>query len=481
MSEEERKIIDRDGETWYVRERPTTEDELALGYAKGLDGAKKIFVMKGVNQDHRNTHFYIIGASGTGKTKFLEYLIAQDLSWFFGVGVIDPTGDLVQEVKSMLVLHTSQDLASRVVLIDPTDRERCVSFNPLELTGNTSAATLAGQLIKVFKKIWGEDSVRARTEDVLRNTLCALIENGQTLAEVQPLLTDAAVRERFVRNVKNEECQRFFAKFETWTKHEQTEYTGATTNKVSGFLADDQVRQILISPKSSFNLRDVMDDGKVLLVNLDKGHLGESGELLGSLLLSRIQTAALTRSDTKKEERKPFYLYIDEFQNYAADDFTEIINESRKYKLILTLAHQDLAQLTTQLRASVRNCGLQAYFRLNRLDAEQLAKEAFAGIYDVPIDWESHIELLQSLDEAMYVFKSKKVGGAAVIEVPRFVDSAREKFEASGGDEFTTSRFASIGEDYLRKREDIEREYRIRRDALGASNEPEGFREGKRG
>src|ERR1700691_1582964 len=126
MSEEERKIIDRDGETWYVRERPTTEDELALGYAKGLDGAKKIFVMKGVNQDHRNTHFYIIGASGSGKTKFLEYLIAQDLSWFFGVGVIDPTGDLVEEVKNMLVLHTSQDLASRVVLIDPTDRERCV-------------------------------------------------------------------------------------------------------------------------------------------------------------------------------------------------------------------------------------------------------------------------------------------------------------------------------------------------------------------
>lgn len=460
------------------RHRVPTKDELALGYALDTESERETWQLKGVPQSDRATHFYVIGASGTGKSKFLEFLIAQDIKNGNGFGVIDPHGDLIEAVKSRVAL-TGYDLEERAVVIDPTDKEFSVCFNPLEKMEGVSAAELAAELVLVFKKIW-YDAWGARMEDIFRNTLIALIENGLTLAEVPTILTNAALRANLTSHIENETCREFFQKFDSWSKNTRAEWTESTLNKVNAFLSDERIRDIFVSPKSSFNLRKIMDEGKILLIKLDKGRLKGASDLLGSLLLSKIQMAAFSRADIHESERKPFYLYIDEFQNFATESFADTLAEARKYKLSLTLANQNLVQLPSELRAAIlTNCGLQAYFRISRYDAELLAKESYAGVFAEPQGWETYIQQLQSLPPRVCLVKSKIAGGVILIEVPPI----HPAWEGTGADE---ERFAKvvreldIGEDYLRKREDIEKEYRARRETLGTSQEPEGFRR-KRG
>jgi len=448
-----------------VRGRVPSRDEMALGFTSGKDSdGRRIFQLKGISQKARSTHFYVIGASGTGKTKFLESLIKQDIKNGEGFGVLDPHGDLIENLKAYIAL-AEDDLNERVVLIDPTDKINSVCFNPLELSDGVSPAAQAAELVLVFKKIWG-DSWGARMEDIFRNTLIVLIENGLTLAEVPLILTDDAVRVKLTANIKNETCRDFFAKFDSWSKTVRREWTESTLNKVNAFLSDDRVRQIFLSPKSSFNLRDVMDNGKILLVKLDKGHLKGASDILGSLLMSKIQMAAFARTDIKESERKPFYLYVDEFQNFATESFIDTLDEARKYKLSLTLANQNLGQLPPDLRASVlTNCGIQAYFRISRYDAELLAKESYAGIFAEPQGWETYIQQLQSLPLRVCLIKNKIQGGITIIRTLNVEDNEAPAKE--------------IGGRYLRKRKDIEKEYQARRGGLTGSYEPDGFRENK--
>ncbi len=445
-------------------DRLPAEDELALGYAWGDENGQNIFQLKGVSQKDRATHFYVIGGSGTGKTKFLESLISQDIKNGVGFGVIDPHGDLIEYVKSCLAL-SEDNLDERVILIDPTDTENTVCFNPLEKADNIFAAEQAAELVLVFRKIW-YDAWGSRMEDIFRNTLIALIENNLTLAEIPLFLTDEAVRVKLTRNIKNETCRHYFERFNALSKSLKDEWTESTLNKVNAFLSDERIRQIFLSPKSSFNLREIIDSGKILLVKLDKGRLKGSSDLLGSLLLSKIQMAAFSRTDTKENERQPFNLYIDEFQNFATESFIDILAEARKYKLSLTLAHQNLSQLPEKLRASILgNCGLQAYFRISRLDAELLAKESFAGFYGEPPGWETYIQELQGLPQRVCLIKNKIEGGIVII---RTLDVEENE---TATDE--------IGESYLRKRENVEKEYQERRGELLESNELESFREKK--
>jgi len=452
-------------DTPIVRHRLPTEAELALGYAWGDEKGQDVFQLRGVSQKDRASHFYVIGGTGTGKTKFLESLILQDIRNGVGFGVIDPHGDLVEYVKGRLALFR-EGLGERVVLIDPTDEKNTVCFNPLEKAENVSAAEQAAELVLVFKKIW-YDAWGARMEDLLRNTLIALIENEETLAEVPLLLTDAIVREKLTRNLKNETCRQYFERFNSLSKSVKDEWTESTLNKVNAFLSDERIRQIFLSRKSSFNLREIIDGGKILLVKLDKGRLKGGSELLGSLLLSKIQMAAFSRTDTKESERQPFYLYIDEFQNFATESFIDILAEARKYKLSLTLAHQNLSQLPEKLRASILgNCGLQAYFRISRLDAELLAKESFAGLYAEPPGWETYIQELQGLPQRVCLVKNRIEGGIVVIRTPDVEDDEIPAVE--------------IGGSYLRSREEVGLEYRARRETLLADDEPESFRENKK-
>jgi len=459
--------------------RKPTKDELALGYAWGKDAEGELHVLKGIAQADRASHFYIVGATRMGKTKLLEEIIEQDIWNGQGFGVIDPHGDLIEAVKERLTLDAGRDLDERVVLIDPTNAERSVCFNPLEPTEGVSAAELAAEFVLVFKKIWA-DAWGARMEDILRNALIALIEKEQTLAELPLIFSDRAVRAKLTQDIKNEGCREFFAKFEEeWNKRNKSEWPESTLNKVSALLSDERVRRIFVSPKSSFNLREAIDGGKILLIKLDKGRLKGASDLLGSLLLSKIQMAAFSRTDTKPSERRQFYLYIDEFQNFATESFVDMLAEAGKYKLSLTLVHQNLTQLDKDLRASLlANCGLQAYFRLNRQDAELLAKEAFAGVWD-DTGWEDKFQILQTLPPRVCLVKNKLTSGIVFIHLPNILPAHEEA--GMDDDAFETLlEEARIGERYLRDSEDIEREYRARRESLAAGNEPERFRHGQR-
>ncbi len=466
-----------------IRSRPPDPDELALGWAGGKDetNGQEVHQLKAVSQEARDTHFYIIGASGSGKTRFLETLIKQDIENDLGFGVIDPHGDLTEDIKGYLYIFHKDNpefLHERVVLIDPTNKKQVVAFNPLEITKGESAASIASELTEAFKKIW-HDAWGARMEDLLKNTLIALIQNNLTLAELPLFLTDTEVRRKILGKVEHSVSRQYFQHFNSLPRTKQDEWMESTLNKVNAFLFDNSIRQLLASPKSSFNLREAMDEGKLILVKLDKGRLKGSADLLGSLLLAKIQAAAFSRTDTPELQRKKFYLYIDEFQNFATENFITMLGEARKYRLALLLAHQNLAQLPTTLRASIlSNCGLQAYFRISRDDSNILAKESLTSIYKEPIGWEQYIQALQELPRRACVIKNKVDGGVIAVQTldlpsPHEVAGMDEKEFA---EEVATR---EIGKKYLREREDIERDSRIRRETLLSAEEPESFREKK--
>lgn len=464
-----------------VRQRPPNPDELALGWADGEDDetGSEVTQLKGVKQSHRDAHFYIVGATRSGKTKFLESLIEQDIKNGLGFGVIDPHGDLTEDVKGYLWLCSGRSrefVQEKVVLIDPTDENRTVAFNPLEKTRGESPARVASELTEAFKKIW-KDSWGARMEHLLKNTLIALVENNLTLAELHPFLTDSLVRRKVLEKVNHAGCREYFERFNSLRVNTQDEWMESTLNKVDAFLFDDNLRQMLSSPKSSFNLREVMDEGKILLVKLDKGRLKGNADLLGSLLLAKIQAAAFSRTDLPESKRQRFYLYIDEFQNFATESFSTMLAEAGKYKLALILAHQNLAQLPPPLRATIlSNCGLQAYFRISRDDANILAKESLASIYSTPPGWEEYIKVLQELHPRVCFIKNKIDGG--VIAIQTIDQPPPHELAETDEDEFAGEiAECEIGKKYLRERKTIEAEYNARKKKLLEIKEPETFAE----
>ncbi|MDP2704285.1 MAG: type IV secretion system DNA-binding domain-containing protein [bacterium] len=464
-----------------LRFRSPNPDELALGWADGIDEKTngEVTQLKGVKQSHRDAHFYVVGATRSDKTKFLESLIEQDIKNGLGFGVIDPHGDLTEDIKGYLYFlkkHAAEQLQERVVLIDPTDENRTVAFNPLEKTRGESPARVASELTEAFKKIW-KDSWGARMEHLLKNTLIALVENNLTLAELHPFLTDSLVRRKVLEKVNHAGCREYFERFNSLRVNTQDEWMESTLNKVDAFLFDDNLRQMLSSPKSSFNLREVMDEGKILLVKLDKGRLKGNADLLGSLLLAKIQAAAFSRTDLPESKRQRFYLYIDEFQNFATESFSTMLAEAGKYKLALILAHQNLAQLPPPLRATIlSNCGLQAYFRISRDDANILAKESLASIYSTPPGWEEYIKILQELHPRVCFIKNKIDGG--VIAIQTIDQPPPHELAETDEDEFAREiAKCEIGKNYLRERKIIEAEYNARRKKLLEVEEPETFAE----
>lgn len=233
------------------------------------------------------------------------------------------------------------------------------------------------ELISAFRKIWA-DSWGVRMEDLLRHSLIALSEADLTLVELTRFLASQGFRQRVLEKVSHPLAQEYFQRFDTLTERARITWTEPVTNKVDALLADERIRQLSASPRSTFQLRGAMDFGKILLVKLDKGRLRDSGDLLGSLILAKIKMATFSRSDVPPQERRPFHLYIDEFQNFATDSFSVMLSEARKYGLSLVLAHQTLAQVPSELRSLILgNTGIQVYFRAGHQDAQLLANEAF--------------------------------------------------------------------------------------------------------
>lgn len=472
------------------RRRDPRPDELSLGYFMP-DEPPFYTQMVGITQKDRLSHFYVVGSTGTGKTKFLEYLIRQDIDNGNGFGIVDAHGDLIEDIKAYLSflcgVPSGKYPPERVVLIDPFDPEYTVCLNPLERIDGILPAVIAAEVVAAFKKIWA-DAWGNRMEDLLRNSLIALIENDLTLIELPLFIADIRVRRRILARVVHPICQQYFQKFNDLRPQTQDEWAESTLNKVQALLSDDRVRHIFSARKSTVDFREVIDTKKILLVKLDRGRLHGSADLLGSLILAKIQAAAFSRTDIPKLERVPFYLYIDEFQNFATENFIQTLAEARKYGLPLTLAHQNLIQLPATLRASViSNCRLQAYFRISRDDANILAKESFASIYEEPVGWDFYIRSLQELEPRKFIVKNKNGGGVRKLRtflvetIPEYLQRSDALKGIMGVKQFVAKATAGvkIGEPYLRRRSDVEKEASLRREALLSGEEPESFRERK--
>ena len=330
----------------------------------------------GIKQKNRRGHMYLIGKTGTGKSTLIQNMAAHDIEAGYGLALIDPHGDLAEEILDLIPDRRIKD----VIYFNPADLEYPIAFNPLENVSPEHRYLVASGMISVLKKVWA-DFWGPRLEHILRHSLLTLLENpGSTLLDLPKLLTDEKFREVMLRRVTHPQVREFwFAEFGKYSAWLRSEAISPILNKVGQFLTSIPLRNIVGQRKSSFDFRNVMDEGKVLIVNLAKGRIGEDNcSLLGALIVTKIQLAALSRADMPEGNRRAFYLYVDEFHNFLTLSFADILAEARKYGLNLVLAHQYLEQLDEKLRAAVfGNVGTIISFRVGVEDARLLAREFY--------------------------------------------------------------------------------------------------------
>ncbi len=330
----------------------------------------------GVERKDRLAHMYIIGKTGTGKTTLLETMIRQDIENGEGFALFDPHGDLIEKLLPTVSKFRPHD----VVYFNVPDSEQPLGFNPLERVPVAKRSLAASGLLEAFKKIWDE-SWGPRTEHILRNTLLALLDQPQaTLADMLRLLDDREFREKAMAHVGNYHVRDFWLReYKRWSPRFRSMAISPIENKVGAFLSNPVLHRILTQKKSAFDMRELMDEKKILLVNLAKGKIGEdTAALLGSLLVATIGFAALRRADIPEEERQDFYLYLDEFQNFTTLSLANMLSELRKYKVGMVLAHQYISQLDTEVRdAILGNVGTIISFRIGMLDTKIVAGEFY--------------------------------------------------------------------------------------------------------
>ncbi|MDR3125684.1 MAG: type IV secretion system DNA-binding domain-containing protein [Candidatus Nomurabacteria bacterium] len=343
--------------------------------AFGLTDFHGIHQQFGMYRSDRSRHVYIIGQTGTGKSGFLELMALSDVFHNQGYAIIDPHGDYAINNLRFIPEHRVKD----VVYFNPADTAFPLGFNPMEIYDasqrNNTSSEIIGVLKRMFDNSWGP-----RLEYILRYTLLALLENpGTTLLDITKMLTDKKFREKILSNVTDTVVRNFWqVEFAGWTDRYVAEAVPPILNKVGAFVANPIIRNIIGQPKSTFNIRKIMDDGKILVVNLSKGLIGEdNAAILGSFIVTKIQLAAMSRSDIPRvEDRKPFYLYVDEFQNFATDSFAVILSEARKYGLNLTVANQYVSQMEDTVRDAVfGNVGTMISMRVSAEDSPLLAKQ----------------------------------------------------------------------------------------------------------
>lgn len=335
-----------------------------------------------MQENDRLRHFYIIGQTGTGKTKFMQNMIVQDIRNGKGVAVVDPHGDLVDDVASLIPENRFDD----VIIFDPGDVERPIGINMLEydFSKPEQKTFITNELIGIFDKLYDLKATGGPIfEQYFRNALMLLLEDAPnepvTLMEVERVFTDSNYRRKKLDRIINPTVQDFWIKMAEKAGGEAAlaNVVPYITSKLTSFTANDFMRGIVGQVNSAFNLRRAMDEGKIILINLSKGRLGNlNASLLGLIFVGKILMAAFSRFDIPQEQRKEFYLYIDEFQNFTTDSISEIFAEARKYRLSLTVAHQFIAQLEEKIRDSVfGNVGSIASFRVSTQDAEFLSSQ----------------------------------------------------------------------------------------------------------
>ena len=328
----------------------------------------------GVKTDDRRRHMYVVGSTGMGKSEYLKTMAIQDIEAGRGVCFIDPHGD----TADALLDYVPEERIKDVVYFDPDDLLYPIAFNVMEGIGFDYRHLVASGLVGVFKKIWGAEAWSGRMEYILNNTILALLEYpDSTLLGINRLMSSKEYRKKVVANVTDPIVKAFWLdEFAKYADKFATEATAAIQNKVGQFASNNLIRNILGQPKSKINIRKIMDEGKILIVNVSKGKIGEdASRLLGAFLVTKIQLAAMSRVDIPESQRKDFYLYVDEFQNFATESFANILSEARKYHLSLVMAHQYIKQMEEPVMDAVfGNVGTIVSFRVGAEDAEFLEK-----------------------------------------------------------------------------------------------------------
>ena len=345
-----------------------------LGKAFFREETKKVYF---ASDTDRRRHFYIIGQTGTGKTSLLKEMIRQDIEKRKGVGVIDPHGDLIESVLANIPEKRIED----VILFEPFDTERPMGLNMLEYKTEEQKDFAVQEMIAIFQKLFPPEIIGPMFEHYMRNAMLALMsdkENPGTLVEIPRIFTDVSFMEEKLKKIKDPIVRQFWEKeWRQTTGQTRSDMLGYVVSKVGRFVENTMMRNIIGQARSSFDLGRIMNEGKIFLANLSKGQTGEvNSSLLGLILVSKFQMAAMGRGNMPEERRRDFYLYADEFQNFTTDSIPTILSEARKYRLNLILAHQFIAQLEDKIRDAVfGNVGSILSFRVGVEDAEKLEKQ----------------------------------------------------------------------------------------------------------
>ena len=338
------------------------------GYLAGKDQ------LIGISEKDRRNHVYVIGKTGMGKSTLLENMLISDIQKGAGVGLVDPHGDLAQKVLSFV----PSSRINQVVYINPADLDWPLAFNILENKDREFNHLVASSLVSVFKKTWA-DSWGPRLEHILRNTMLALLECPQsTLLGASKILVDKRYRGKVIKHLKDPVVKSFWLdEFDNYPDRFLREVISPLQNKLGALISNRPIRNIIGQFKSLLDIEGVINSGKILIVNLSKGLIGEdASKLLGTMIVTKIQLAAMARAKRPEAERKDFILYIDEFHNFSTESFVDILSEARKYRLSLVLAHQYLNQLEPAIKNAVLgNAGTVITFRLGAEDARELESE----------------------------------------------------------------------------------------------------------
>lgn len=333
----------------------------------------------GIKDEDRRRHLWSIGKTGTGKSTLIANMAIDDLKKGRGVAIIDPHGDLSETILDYIPANRIND----VIYFNPIDRERPVRLNVLEVKNQEQRELVVSGIVAIFNKLYGH-SWGPRLEYILRNSLLTLSEyQDATLVEVPRLLTDKRFRDKVVGEISDPVMKQFWTgEYDRLNERTQQEWIGSILNKVGQFVSSPMIRGILSSPKSSVDLEEVMNEGKILIANLSQGKVGEdNGALLGAMLITKLQLSAMNRVDIAESSRRDFYLYVDEFQNFATESFIKILSEARKYKLNLMMANQYMAQIPMEVqKAILGNAGSIMAFTVGAEDGQLIERE-FGGVF----------------------------------------------------------------------------------------------------
>ncbi len=362
---------------------------LLLGYTNYRNQQEQVYI----KQDDRRRHSYIIGRTGTGKTELMKNMAIQDVRNGEGLCIIDPHGDFIEDVLQYIPKERAED----VILFEPFNIERPLGLNMLEVKDPSQKDFVIQEMIAIFYKLFPPEMIGPMFEHNMRNVMLTLMEDEQypgTIADIPRMFTDPDFQKYKLSKVKDPIVRAFWEKEMAKTSDfHKSEMLGYLISKVGRFVENSMMRNIIGQPVSSFDFRKVMDEGKILLINLSKGKTGEvNAKLLGLIIVSKLQMAAMSRADIPEEQRRDFYLYVDEFQNFVTDSFATILSEARKYRLNLIMAHQFISQLgiekegssanDTKMKDAVfGNTGTMICFRIGVEDAEIMAKE-FAPVFN---------------------------------------------------------------------------------------------------